>query len=171
MTSFLQASLPIREGIAAWAAAASTAGAVLPGRVAQALLHHDWDEHGPQYNVGPDELWDAFSVLEAVAAAARSIYREDPVHHPMPRGMEVGIAPYRGVTLVWRSDAHTVTLRFGGGWSTADLPDRGAPGSAPHDQPCMSHSVLMIEGEGDARSPRVLAAVAASATLQQNGWG
>ena len=174
MTNFLQAPLPTPEGIAAWAAAASTAGAILPGRVAQVLCPHEWDEYGNRYGItDPDELWDSFNVLEAVAAAARSIYREDPGHYPMPRGMEVGLTPEGGVSLVWRSDTHTITLRIGGGWSTADADGRGGPNQAPHWQPNMGQSVLFIEGDHDdlAASPRVLAAVAASATIQQQGWG
>lgn len=172
--NFLQASLPTREGIAAWAAASSTARAILPGRVAAVLVPHEWDEHGDQYGVEDlDELWDSFSVLEAVAAAARSVYRDDPGHYPMPRGMEIGIEPSGGVSLVWRSDSHTITLRIGGGWSTADQDGRGGPNQAPHWQPNMSRSVLFIEGDHEnlAASPRALAAVAASITLQQQGWG
>jgi hypothetical protein len=174
MTNFLQAPMPTPEGIAAWAAAAGHAGAILPSRVAQVLIPEEWDEYGNRYGItDPDELFDAFSVMEAVAAAARSIYREDPGHYPMPRGMEVGIDPSGDVSLVWRSDTHTITLRIGGGWASADLEGRGGPNQAPHYQPNMSRSVLFIEGDRDnlAASPRALAAVAASITLQQQGWG
>jgi len=176
MTNFLQAPMPTPEGIAAWAAAASTAGAILPSRVAQVLIPHEWDEYGDRYGVKEedlDELFDTYSVLEAVASAARSIYREDPNHYPMPRGMEIGIDPTGDVSLVWRSDRHTITLRIGGGWASADLEGRGGPNQAPHRQPNMSRSVLLIEGDRDnlAASPRALAAVAASATLRQRGWG
>ncbi len=168
-TVTIHASLPTAEGIAAWAAAAGQAGAVLPGRVAQAL-ERDWDEHGTQYNVSDvEDLWDAFSVLEAVAAAARSIYREDPGHYPMPRGMEVGIAPNGWVSLVWQSDSHTITLRIIGGWSTADDPKP----SGGHWAPDMSRSVLLIDVDDERdplASPRALAAVAASETLKRQGW-
>ena len=177
--AFLQISLPTVEGLAAWAAAASTAGAILPGVVAQVLSEsHSWDKHGAVYGVeNVEDLWDAFSVLEAVAAACRHVYRQDPSHYPMPRGMEVGIAPGGSVALTWRSDSNTITLRFGGGWSTADLDDRG-PNQTPHSQPDMSRACLSIEWVGDQpttyealkASPRAVAAVAASPTLQQQGW-
>ncbi len=170
MTNFLQASLPTGEGIAAWAAAAGQAGAILPDRVAEVLIPNEWGNHGSQYGEA-DDLFDAFDVLEGVAAAARSIYREDPGHYPMPRGMEVGIAPSGDVSLVWRSDSHTIALHIGGGWSSADL-ERGGPNGTPHHQPDMSRSVLLIDGDHNdlAQGPRALAAMAASATLQQQGW-
>ena len=77
--------MPSNEGLRAWAAAAGTAGAVLPARVAAVLGGSQWAAHGPQYGVDdPDDIWDAFSILEAVAAACRSVYREDPGQYPMP---------------------------------------------------------------------------------------
>jgi hypothetical protein len=174
MNGFISCSLPTREGIAAWAAAAATAGALLPGAVAQVLLSHNWDEHGDAIDVEDvEDLWDAYSVLEAVASAARHVYRQEASSScPMPRGMEVGIGPDGRVGLVWQSDSHIITLRFGGGWSTADL-DRGGPGRRPHWAPDMSTSVLMIQGsslEALRASPRTAAALAASSTLQEQGW-
>lgn len=172
----LSAHIPTREAIAAWAAAASTAGAVLPGRVARILDTFPWDNYGSQYPSGgeeidPDDLLDAYSILQAVAAACRSIYREDPSHYPMPRGMEVFIDPEGRVALIWGSDSHTVALRFGSGWSTADMPGRGGPNQAPHWAPNLSEARLDIEGDFELdESPRVAAAVAASPTLQQQGW-
>lgn len=166
----LSVHLPTREAIAAWAAAASTAGAVLPGRVASILDAFPWDNHGSQYPSGgegeidPDDLLDAYSILEAVAAACRSVYREDPSWYPMPRGMEVGIEPDGRAALIWRSDTHTVALRFGSGWSTADL-DRGGPNQTPHWAPNLSKARLDIESEAGAESPRAAAAVAASPIL------
>ena len=162
---FLQSSLPTSEGIAAWAAAAGEAGAIMPGRVAE-VLSRNWEEHGIKLVDDVDDLFDAFDILEAVAAAARSIYRNNEGRF-MPRGMEVGIRPDRTVSLVWQSDSHTTTLFIGsGGWSTADLPTHGAV----HWEPDMSTSMLIIEGEELEESPRVLAAVTASPTLQAQGW-
>lgn len=169
INGFISCSLPTKEGLAAWAAAAGTAGAVLPGVIAQ-VLSRNWDEHGDVDDV--ENLWDGFNCLEAVAAACRHVYRQDPRHYPMPRGGELYVAPDRRVGLLWRSDSHTVALHFGGGWSSADL-DRGGPGLRPHWAPNMSESLLTIEGSSlDAlrASQRTAAAVAASPTLQEHGW-
>jgi hypothetical protein len=166
-TVTIHASLPTAEGIAAWAAAASQAGAVLPGRVAQAL-ERDWDDHGHKNVSDVEDLWDVFDVLEAVADAARSVCREHRSEPVMPRGMEVGIAPNGYVSLVWRSESHTITLQIIGGWSTADTHR-----ADDHWDPDMSESVLLIEvyGERDPlASPRALAAMAASETLKRQGW-
>ena len=167
-TVIIHASLPTAEGIAAWAAAAGQAGAVLPGRVAQAL-ERDWGDHGHKNVEDVDDLYDVFDVAEAVAAAARSVYREFSGEPVMPRGMEVGISPNGWVSLVWQSDSHTITLRIIGGWSTADDTERGTA----HWAPDMSESVLLIQvyGERDPlASPRALAAMAASETLKRQGW-
>jgi len=158
-----QSSLPTNEGLAAWAAAAGEAGAIMPKRVAEVLLRN-WNDHGYRRVDDVDDLFDAFNVIEAVAAAARSLYREHSGETPMPRGMEVGIRLDGTVSLVWVSYNHTITLFIGGGWSTADL------SPTVHWQPDMSNSCLVIQSESLAQSPRIVAAVNASPTLQSKGW-
>lgn len=161
--SFLQVRLPVREGLAAWAAAASTAGAILPGRVLEVLDGDQWTSGGHTPETEIDEVWDAFSILEAVAAAARSVYENSDSDYPMPRGMEVRIEPTGSVSLLWRSDTHVITLQFGGGWAR---PYEGGGHWAPN----LEFTTLFVEGESLDDSPRVAAAVAASPTLQEQGW-
>jgi hypothetical protein len=138
-----QKRLPCAEAVKAWAAAAGTAGAFMPPLVAKQLL--SWEENE----------WCTPLVLEAVAVAAAQANAQNDGHFPPPRGMQVGVAPSGHWTLIWESDSHAITLQ--GGWSMAALLEIEV---TSHEAPALRRP-----------SPRVAAAVAASPTLQQEGWG
>jgi hypothetical protein len=183
MSNFVQASLPVREAIAAWAAAASTAGAHLPNMVSKCLTYENWeggacdeDNNWSAFSIVEactegNNGWDAFNIVEACTAACRNIYQEnvaDP-HFPMPRGMDLRIFPEGNVFLVWESDSHTITLKFVARrrhWSVFK-------NEKVVESPGFS-AILMIDAKDEEleleASPRVAAAVAASFTLQTQGW-
>ena len=164
----IQVSLPTREAIAAWAAAASTAGAVLPGAVADRLLHHAWDHYGPTYGVDADEILDAFTIAETTLAAARAVWRE--YNCPLVRGLDIKIQPNGSCCLTWQTENHIVSVIFGEGWATADLPNRGdEQGEVPHCTPDLTRAIFSLSGPALVGSPRLAAAAAASRALVESG--
>ena len=166
MSIFLQVSLPVREAIAAWAAAASTASAVLPNMVAKCLTYENWEGGRIAYDDEYEEgVWDSFRIVEACVAACRNLYDEDS-SFPLPRGMDLRIQVDGSVYLVWESESHVITLKLVAqreGWTTRSKEGKAleSPGF---------EAILDIAGDHLEASPRVAAAVAASPTLQAQGW-
>ena len=110
-----QESLVIPEGLARWAAAASTAGAILPSYVRDAIMRLDWDADG-------DDRVDMYDIVEAVTDACRECqerHSEDcgGQYLPCPRGVSVHCSPSGSVDIIWESDSHRTVLRFVGGFS------------------------------------------------------
>lgn len=168
MSNFLQVSLPVQEAIAAWAAAASTANALLPNEVKKCLTYENWEGGRiPDNDKDEDNVWDAFRITEACVAACRNLYEEWDSSFPLPRGMDIRILLDGCVYLIWESDSHIVTLKFvamRSRWTIRD--DEGKALESPGFE-----AILDITGDDDLEtSPRVAAAVAASPTLQSQGW-
>ena len=169
MSNFLQASLPVQEAIAAWAAAASTAGALLPGMIQKCITYENWQGGRiPQADEDEESVWDAFRIVEACVAACRNLYEEDS-SFPLPRGMDLRIQVDGSVYLVWESESHVITLKLVAQrerWTTRCQEGKAieSPGFA---------AILQIDADETLKieaSPRVAAAVAASPTLQTQGW-
>lgn len=100
--------------ISAWVEAAGAAGAMMPpaiGERLRTLAEDDAKQVFGEDHCRPSPM-TTDAVVAAVLAAAREVY-QDGDSGPSPRGLEVKIEPAKGapwVTLIWRTDRHTLTL-------------------------------------------------------------